>query len=565
MSNKFKVMEFFLLSKKPFTEKRDINWRKVKIVLGAMIAALVFALLLLPEEEQLGSFAEVSNKDSEMKSEAPNYYDDPNTEAIKYFKTSNLGSVPRSLGHNYQSGVSSANNRNDSMIINRGGANAKNELSAGHRILVSLLDRIVISNHAMPVRAKVVENIASDNYLAIEAQSVLIGDATFDEANGLAQITWKTIIYPNGVQRSISASGANFEELDRPYNMPKVNFSFFDIKFSGQNIITSKEITKQNHHSLGASMYIITPLIPSLKNTLGIFIAVFFFCILISFLSARQMRKAIKIALTPLNQLHDEIKGMVNEGNFESTPIRIKELDAIRSTVNSTKIALANAKDKLAESKAKKLSSDSYKRLIHDLHNPVAALRQMAKLSNSQTEDQQTRQQALSSIPSLADQILNQVTAANKNLEEEIIALRDLNLVDCIQESINQVKSLKPKKEISFNLPAEGFSAPHDPTLLKRAIINLVENGIDAAKNKVRVSITKNNEFAFIRVCDDGPGIQEDKISQYFQGRGQSGKANRQAFGLSTTNHIVRSHGGKLIHRKSDLGGSSFEIRLGVI
>lgn len=204
-------MEFFLLSKKPFTEKRDINWRKVKIVLGAMIAALVFALLLLPEEEQLGSFAEVSNKDSEMKSETPNYYDDPNIEAIKYFKTSNLGSVPRSLGHNYQSGASSANNRNDSMIINRDGANAKNELSAGHRIIVSLLDRIVISNQAMPVRAKVVENIASDNYLAIEAQSILIGDATFDEANGLAQITWKTIIYPNGVQRSISASGANSE------------------------------------------------------------------------------------------------------------------------------------------------------------------------------------------------------------------------------------------------------------------------------------------------------------------------------------------------------------------
>jgi signal transduction histidine kinase len=59
--------------------------------------------------------------------------------------------------------------------------------------------------------------------------------------------------------------------------------------------------------------------------------------------------------------------------------------------------------------------------------------------------------------------------------------------------------------------------------------------------------------------------MDETKVPVYLQGRGQSGKANRQAFGLSSTNHIVRSHGGKLIYRKSDLGGSSFEIRLGVI
>ena len=75
----------------------------------------------------------------------------------------------------------------------------------------------------------------------------------------------------------------------------------------------------------------------------------------------------------------------------------------------------------------------------------------------------------------------------------------------------------------------------------------------------------KNNNQASIRVCDDGVGMDENKVSVYLQGRGQSGKANRQAFGLSSTNHIVRSHGGKLIYKRSDLGGASFEIRLGVV
>lgn len=381
--------------------------------------------------------------------------------------------------------------------------------------------------------------------------------------NSVAETTRSDVILVQ--DGTVLASSRSLEELDRPFVKPKEKFNFFDISFSKHTIISTQEIKKQNHHSLGTSIYIISPLISSLIKTVGIFIGVFISCILISYLSARQMRKAIKKALTPMNQLHEEIKGMVSENSLESTPIRIKELDEIRNTVHSTKIALENAKDKLAESKAKKLSSDSYKSLIHDLHNPVAALRQMAKVSSSESEDQKTRQQALSSIPRLADQILNQVTAANKNLEEEPIALRDLNLIDCIQDGIKQIQSLNPKKKINFNLPTEIICAPHDPTLLKRAIVNLIENGIEAANNQVRVSLIKNGNNAFIRICDDGLGIDEEKIPIYFQGRGQSGKANRQAFGLSSTNHIVRTHGGKLIHRKSELGGSSFEIRLGVM
>jgi signal transduction histidine kinase len=120
-------------------------------------------------------------------------------------------------------------------------------------------------------------------------------------------------------------------------------------------------------------------------------------------------------------------------------------------------------------------------------------------------------------------------------------------------------------KTIISSIPEGGMMVPHDPVLLKRALINLLENGIEAANSIVRVSILQIENMAMIKVCDDGPGMDEMKIPIFFQGRGQSGKANRQAFGLSSTNHIVRSHGGKLIYRKSDLGGSSFEIRLGVI
>ena len=364
---------------------------------------------------------------------------------------------------------------------------------------------------------------------------------------------------------NVFATNKSTTDLDMPFEKPKVHFHFFDTGFSSTQIISFLEVRRSGYPSQNASLYIMTPLMPSIRNTISIFIVIFFVSILVSMFSARQTRKAIKKTLKPLDQLHSDIKGLVTEAELISEPIHIREFEEIRHTVNQTKIDLDNAKDRLAEEKAKKLSAESYKRLIHDLHNPVAVLRQRARLANDPLLDSETRDEAASSIPRIADQILYHVTAAKKNLEEEPISLRDSNIVKCIEESIAQVKEISLSKFIINTIPEGSVIVPHDPALLKRALINLLENGVEAANSIVRVSILQSENMVMIKICDDGPGMDELKIPIYFQGRGQSGKANRQAFGLSSTNHIVRTHGGKLIYRKSDLGGSSFEIRLGVI
>lgn len=379
----------------------------------------------------------------------------------------------------------------------------------------------------------------------------------------IAETTHSDIVLVH--DENVFASSRSLEELDRPFIKPRTNFKMLNMDFGKDQIVTTVKIEKKDSPKIESSLYIISPLLPSLINTIAIFVGVFSISILISIYSSYKMKGAIKRALKPMDQLHAEIKGLTEENPEGSSPIRIKELEEIRSTVQSTKISLHNAQDRLAEAKAKKLSAESYKQLIHDLHNPVAALRQMMNLSNDLSLDEDARLEASASIPRIADQILNQITAAKKNLEDEPIALRELNLIDCVKDSVFQVRSLGTKKSISLDSDFGQLNVPHDPALLKRAIVNLLENGLEAAEEQVRVTITKRESNAIIRICDDGAGMDEKKVSLYLQGRGQSGKANRQAFGLASTNHIVRSHGGKLIHRRSDLGGTSFEIRLEVV
>lgn len=364
------------------------------------------------------------------------------------------------------------------------------------------------------------------------------------------------------------------------------NFPIINSKIVGTKIVTTKTIFSQNNNE-SSSVVIISPLFASIKASLAIFIITFLISILISFISSIQISKSIKNALLPLNQLHIEIKNLLIEHEQTNSlslslqnPINITELDEIRSTIRKTKDDLENAKDQLAVAKAKKLSAEAYKKLIHDLHNPVAALRGMISILNDSTYDLETKRIAESSILRISEQILNQVTAAKTNLGDEIIALRHVDIVPTILQSVelmeNALKNKHEKKQIICDFYKDfNLSIPHDPILLQRALTNLIENGIDAAKNIVRITIEQiknenalnqqDSDFFSIKVCDDGQGMDETSIPIYFQGRGQSNKAPRQAFGLSSTNHIVRSHGGKLIYRKSDLGGSTFEIRLGVI
>lgn len=357
----------------------------------------------------------------------------------------------------------------------------------------------------------------------------------------------------------IFATSKSVTLLDQPYLQEKLNFQFVGLDFDFTKVRFTSIVNERTFLVNDFHLW------PSLKVAIGVFAVTLILSLLVSFFFAQQMKKAIKIALSPIDQLRTEISGLISEKEHTSEPIQIKELQEIQLAVRSTKLAFENAKDQLAESKAKKLSSESYKRLIHDLHNPVAALRQMATLASDNEQDLETKAEATTSMTRLADQILCQVTAAKRNLEEETVSLREVNIIDCLKESLKQVQTADMTKTITSSFDTDFLKVPHDPFQLKRAVVNLLENGIEASQSQVRLALINFDNQTMIRVCDDGYGMDESKVPVYFQGRGQSGKANRQAFGLSSTNHIVRSHGGRLIYKRSELGGASFEIRLGVV
>jgi signal transduction histidine kinase len=371
------------------------------------------------------------------------------------------------------------------------------------------------------------------------------------------------------VQRGIVlASSRDISEMDRPYVYPKSLTTILGAEFTSDRIFNRAVVSRRGGPENSAVVFLFTPLWATMRNAAGVAVMTFLMALGTSIVSAVQMKKAIRAALRPLEQLHQEIRALGQGLTGASTPIGIRELEEIRHTIVGTNIDLENARDRLAEERAKKLSAESYKRLIHDLHNPVAALRQNVRVLTDAGSDDEAKHEAAESVPRIADQILKQVEAEKKNLENQPAALRESDIRSCVEVSVQQVEAAlgsHTHKQLAIEVPDGPVIAAHDPDLLQRAIINLLENGIEAADSKVRVALHQSSEGASITVSDDGPGMDESQVSLHLQGRGQSSKADRQAFGLSSANHIVRAHGGRIIYRRGELGGASFEIRLGAV
>jgi two-component system, NtrC family, sensor kinase len=108
---------------------------------------------------------------------------------------------------------------------------------------------------------------------------------------------------------------------------------------------------------------------------------------------------------------------------------------------------------------------------------------------------------------------------------------------------------------------------PADAEGLHQAFLNLIQNAIDAVPSKTGV-ITVSSEYdamqrsAVVRVTDNGPGIESDKLDRiftpFYSAKGQKGTG----LGLTVARKIIREHQGTLEVASKPGEGTTFTIRL---
>ncbi len=108
-----------------------------------------------------------------------------------------------------------------------------------------------------------------------------------------------------------------------------------------------------------------------------------------------------------------------------------------------------------------------------------------------------------------------------------------------------------------------GLAVSGEPTQLRQALVNLVQNAVEAAAPTGEVSVrwrADGGELS-LDVEDSGPGVAESVRSRLFEPLITT-KDHGNGLGLALARRVAERHGGTLSYHSRPSGGARFELRI---
>ena len=112
------------------------------------------------------------------------------------------------------------------------------------------------------------------------------------------------------------------------------------------------------------------------------------------------------------------------------------------------------------------------------------------------------------------------------------------------------------------DFPEEPVMLSCDDTRLRRAVTNILSNGVRYARSELRLTCRADRRQVTIRIQDNGDGIAEADLPHIFD-RFYMGKSGKSGIGLALTKEIIHLHKGTIRARNGDTG-AVFEISIPV-
>jgi signal transduction histidine kinase len=206
--------------------------------------------------------------------------------------------------------------------------------------------------------------------------------------------------------------------------------------------------------------------------------------------------------------------------------------------------------------------------VAHEVRNPLAVIFNcIGTLQKSGAPPSDSK--ALLDILAEEANRLNQIVSELLDFARpgEVLLLNE-SLEEIVAGAIAAVRSAHPAPvridlEVSPSLPRQML----DARLMRRAVINLVTNAVQAVPRGGRVTVRVIEEALHgrpavrVEVTDDGPGIPRAVLARVFEPFFTT-KASGTGLGLSIVKHVAEAHHGEVTVRSAEGQGTTFAIRL---
>lgn len=143
------------------------------------------------------------------------------------------------------------------------------------------------------------------------------------------------------------------------------------------------------------------------------------------------------------------------------------------------------------------------------------------------------------------------------NADSENLSIQPTDVTAIAEATAERVNVDEGHAMVTVDAPGPVYAAAGD--LLDRVFVNLVENAtLHCDEPTVRIVVRSAEDTVTVRVCDDGPGIDDDDREMLFE----PPESGDHGYGLFLSRHLVELYGGRLQLEATGDDGTTFRLRL---
>lgn len=204
------------------------------------------------------------------------------------------------------------------------------------------------------------------------------------------------------------------------------------------------------------------------------------------------------------------------------------------------------------------------RRLAHEIKNPLTPIQLAVQQMRDKYAGDDPEYQRF--VTDCTEIVTEEVTTLRSLVEEfaNFARMPSLSLAPSdLNKSVRRVVRLYPDARIHLDLADDQPLLELDSEQMRRVLINLIENGIDASGKNGQITIRTHGdgETSILSVIDSGPGVPIADRARIFQPY-ISTKESGMGLGLAVVRSIVEDHGGHISVTDAPTGGAQFDLQL---
>lgn len=197
----------------------------------------------------------------------------------------------------------------------------------------------------------------------------------------------------------------------------------------------------------------------------------------------------------------------------------------------------------------------------HELKTPLMAIQGYAEGIQAGVMDTASAAEVILKESDRMTELVDELLDISKiDMGRQQLALSEMDVRELLYDSIRAVEPAAAAGGITIvpDFPETPVMVSCDDTRLRRAVTNILSNGVRYARSELRLTCRADRRQVTIRIQDNGDGIAEADLPHIFD-RFYMGKSGKSGIGLALTKEIIHLHKGTIRAYNGDTG-AVFEI-----